>query len=80
MRLTDLLAKASWAHLYGVVIPCGIGSTASLFIGLLTCPTSAELKATIEIGVLAGSTESICFGVALLLGSRPELSRTPAGL
>jgi Na+:H+ antiporter, NhaA family len=66
LGLAELPARASWTHLYGVALICGIGFTMSLFIGMLAFPTSRELQDTVKIGVLAGSLASALIGAALL--------------
>jgi NhaA family Na+:H+ antiporter len=66
LGLAEPPARASWMHLYGVALICGIGFTMSLFIGILAFPTSRELQDTVKIGVLAGSLASALIGAALL--------------
>jgi NhaA family Na+:H+ antiporter len=68
----DLPAHASWRHLYGVSLLCGIGFTMSLFIGLLAFP-SAEVQDAVKIGVLAGSLLSGLAGW-LILKAGPKVS------
>jgi Na+:H+ antiporter, NhaA family len=66
LGVAELPARASWMHLYGVAVICGIGFTMSLFIGMLAFPTSRELQDMVKIGVLAGSVASASIGAALL--------------
>jgi NhaA family Na+:H+ antiporter len=66
LGVAELPARASWTHLYGVALICGIGFTMSLFIGMLAFPTSRELQDIVKIGVLAGSLASALIGAALL--------------
>jgi NhaA family Na+:H+ antiporter len=47
-------AGASWLHVYGVSILCGIGFTISLFIGALAF-AGADQQAAAKLGVLTGS-------------------------
>ena len=59
-------AGATWAHLYGMSLLCGIGFTMSLFIGLLAFGETGPLKDQIKIGVLLGSIASAIVGWAVL--------------
>ncbi len=56
---------ASWAHIYGVSLLCGIGFTMSLFIGELAF-TDKSLRDSVRIGVLAGSLISALAGLLVL--------------
>jgi NhaA family Na+:H+ antiporter len=56
---------ATWGHLYGVAVLCGVGFTMSLFIGLLAFATDDYQDAT-KIGVLAGSLASAIVGWLVL--------------
>ena len=57
---------ASWRHIYGASILCGIGFTMSLFIGALAFPGDAERIDAAKIGTLAGSLLSAVVGWAVL--------------
>ena len=57
---------ATWLHLYGVALLCGIGFTMSLFIGGLAFGDSGELATATKVGVFAGSLASALAGVAVL--------------
>ena len=57
---------ASWLHLYGMALLCGIGFTMSLFIGLLAFGETGPLKDQTKIGVLLGSFLSAVAGWAVL--------------
>ena len=70
---------ASWRHVYGVSLLCGIGFTMSLFIGLLAFPTSAELQDQVKLGVLMGSGVSALVGAFVLTTGAAGL-RTSDGL
>lgn len=56
---------ASWFHLYAVSVLCGIGFTMSLFIGELAYEGN-EMRASVRMGVLAGSLLSAVIGYVLL--------------
>ena len=58
---------ASWRHVYGVSLLCGIGFTMSLFIGLLAFPTSEYLQNEVKLGVLMGSALSALVGAFILM-------------
>jgi len=57
---------ASWQHLYGAALLCGIGFTMSLFIGALAYPGNELLIDQAKVGTLAGSLLSALAGYALL--------------
>ncbi len=59
-------AQASWMHVYGVALLCGVGFTMSLFIGLLAFAGRPELEAETKVGVLMGSLASMLVGAAVL--------------
>ena len=71
LKLADLPAHATWTHLYGVALLCGIGFTMSLFIGHLAFNTP-EMQNSVKVGVLAGSLASALAGAALLKAARPK--------
>jgi NhaA family Na+:H+ antiporter len=53
--IATLPFRASWMHMVGVSLLCGIGFTMSLFIGLLAFADYPLLQAEMKIGILAGS-------------------------
>jgi NhaA family Na+:H+ antiporter len=56
---------ASWVHVYGVALLCGIGFTMSLFIGGLAF-VGPEQSDAVKIGVLMGSVVSAMAGYFIL--------------
>ena len=66
MGWADLPKHATWRHLYGVALLCGIGFTMSLFIGLLAFPDMTTLQDEVKMGVLLGSALSATLGALLL--------------
>ncbi len=56
---------ASWGHVYGVAILCGIGFTMSFFIGGLAFKDAA-LSDAMKVGVLMGSLLSAAMGFTVL--------------
>jgi Na+:H+ antiporter, NhaA family len=65
LKIAVMPANASWAHIYGVSLLCGIGFTMSLFIGGLAFTGAAEAEG-VKIGVLMGSLLSAIAGYAVL--------------
>jgi Na+:H+ antiporter, NhaA family len=65
LKIAAMPAKASWIHIYGVSLLCGIGFTMSLFIGGLAFTGAAEAEG-VKIGVLMGSLLSAIAGYAVL--------------
>jgi NhaA family Na+:H+ antiporter len=61
LGLSPMIKGASWIHLYGVSVLCGIGFTMSLFIGGLAFE-DVEHQAAIRLGVLVGSIISAVVG------------------
>jgi NhaA family Na+:H+ antiporter len=61
LGLSPMIKGASWIHLYGVSVLCGIGFTMSLFIGGLAFE-DVEHQAAIRLGVLTGSIISALAG------------------
>jgi Na+:H+ antiporter, NhaA family len=62
-------AGASWRHLWGMALLCGIGFTMSLFIAQLGFAGSPALVEEAKLGVLLGSLLSALAGYALLRSS-----------
>lgn len=64
--------KASFGHLYGVSLLCGIGFTMALFIGNLAF-VSEDMAVYVRMGVISGSLLSAVGGYAVLryLANRP---------
>ena len=59
---------ATWLHIYGVSLLCGVGFTMSLFIGALAFPGAVDSAAQVEVklGVLLGSLLSASLGAVVL--------------
>jgi NhaA family Na+:H+ antiporter len=70
-------AGATWLHLYGVALLCGIGFTMSLFIGALALDAESSQQA-IKIGVLFGSITSAIAGWLILRFAPPK--KNPAAV
>lgn len=64
---------ATWTHVYGVALLCGIGFTMSLFIGGLAF-TQAGQGDAVKIGVLMGSLLSALCGALVLYLAKPKIS------
>lgn len=58
--------QASWMHVYGISLLCGVGFTMSLFIGLLAFAERPDLEAVTKIGVLMGSLTCMALGALVL--------------
>lgn len=57
---------ASWVHITGLALLCGIGFTMSLFIAQLAFPASPELVEQAKLGILAGSLLTAVLGYTVL--------------
>ena len=64
-------AGATWVHLYGVALLCGIGFTMSFFIGALAL-TAESAQLAIKTGVIAGSVVSAVAGWLVLRFAPPK--------
>jgi NhaA family Na+:H+ antiporter len=71
-------AGASWRHVYGLALLCGVGFTMSLFIGPLAFGPSSGLEDQTKIGVLAGSLLSAIAGWAVLRSCPTRKAASPA--
>lgn len=69
-NIVPMPAGATWRHVYGIAVVCGIGFTMSLFIGMLAFQTPQELDLA-KIGVFMGSIASAIMG-SLILYSCPR--------
>lgn len=67
LRYAQLPEGATWTHIYGVAMLCGIGFTMSLFIGLLAYADAPALQDEMKIGVLLGSILSALAGSIVLI-------------
>jgi Na+:H+ antiporter, NhaA family len=70
-------AGATWLHIYGMSVLCGIGFTMSLFIGTLAFEGQG-FDAPIRLGVLVGSVLSALLGFILLRGFAKEMAEDRA--
>ncbi|MBR0653265.1 Na+/H+ antiporter NhaA [Roseomonas terrae] len=66
LGIASLPFRASWTHMLGVALLCGIGFTMSLFIGLLAFADYPLLQAEAKIGILAGSLAAGSLGWLVL--------------
>jgi NhaA family Na+:H+ antiporter len=64
--LAKIPAGASWRHVYGAALLCGIGFTMSLFIGALAFPRRPDEVDAAKLGTLAGSLLSAIAGWLVL--------------
>jgi NhaA family Na+:H+ antiporter len=64
--LAPMPRGATWWHVYGAALLCGIGFTMSLFIGALAFPGDAAKIDGARIGTLAGSLIAALAGWAVL--------------
>jgi NhaA family Na+:H+ antiporter len=55
LGLAAMPFRATWTHLIGIALLCGIGFTMSLFIGLLAFAGNERLQEEVKIGILCGS-------------------------
>ena len=69
--LAPLPENASWTHIYGLSLLCGIGFTMSLFIGGLAFPDPETLD-LVRVGVLSGSVIAALGGYAVLRLAKPR--------
>jgi Na+:H+ antiporter, NhaA family len=68
---SPLPPKASWTHLIGVCLLCGIGFTMSLFIGgLAFLGQGAGYEVQVKVGVLLGSAIAGALGALLVSFAR----------
>jgi NhaA family Na+:H+ antiporter len=65
LRIASMPQGATWRHVWGAAVLCGIGFTMSLFIGSLAYE-HAHFDAPVRLGVLVGSIASAALGIAIL--------------
>ncbi|MBM3596420.1 MAG: Na(+)/H(+) antiporter NhaA, partial [Alphaproteobacteria bacterium] len=73
----DRPTGATWLHVWGVSVLCGMGFTMSLFIGALAFPQYPLLVEEAKLGVLTGSLFSALFGFAMLRFFAPKPTPEP---
>jgi Na+:H+ antiporter, NhaA family len=73
LKLTQMPLGATWVHIYGVSLLCGIGFTMSLFIGGLAWPHT-DFDAAVRLGVIAGSIVSAIAGYSMIRFGAPAKS------
>jgi NhaA family Na+:H+ antiporter len=73
LKLVRMPLGATWIHIYGVALLCGIGFTMSLFIGSLAWQHT-DFDAAIRLGVITGSILSAIAGYAMIRFGAPERS------
>lgn len=66
LGLADRPAGATWGHVYGMALLCGIGFTMSLFIGALAFPDVPVFIEEAKVGILLGSIISATLGYFVL--------------
>ena len=71
LRLAPMPGGATWRHVYGAALLCGIGFTMSLFIGALAFPGDPAKVDGARIGTLAGSLIAALAGWAVLRLAAP---------
>ncbi|WP_251444198.1 Na+/H+ antiporter NhaA [Veillonella intestinalis] len=72
-KLVDMPVHATWSHVYGIAVCCGIGFTMSLFVDLLAYPPS-HAQEMAKIGIFIGSILSGCIGYVVLRYFTPDVS------
>jgi NhaA family Na+:H+ antiporter len=65
LKLTRMPLGATWTHIYGVALLCGIGFTMSLFIGSLAWQHT-NFDAAVRLGVITGSILSAIAGYVVI--------------
>jgi NhaA family Na+:H+ antiporter len=73
LGIAKLPPGATWGHVYGVALLCGIGFTMSLFIGTLAFEHgNFDMLSTVKMGVLIGSALSAAAGLLVLHLASPK--------
>jgi NhaA family Na+:H+ antiporter len=73
LGIAKLPPGATWGHVYGVALLCGIGFTMSLFIGTLAFEHGDfDMLSTVKMGVLIGSALSAAAGLLVLHLASPK--------
>ena len=64
-KLVPMPAAATWTHVYGIALCCGIGFTMSLFVDLLAFPPG-DARELAKVGIFLGSLLSGIAGYLVL--------------
>ncbi|SUP40071.1 Na+/H+ antiporter NhaA [Veillonella criceti] len=72
-KLVDMPVHATWSHVYGIAVCCGIGFTMSLFVDLLAFPPS-HAQEMAKVGIFIGSIFSGVIGYVVLRYFTPDVS------
>lgn len=65
MKIVPMPTHASWAHVYGIALCCGIGFTMSLFVNMLAFP-AGHAQEMAKVGIFMGSIVSGVVGYIVL--------------
>lgn len=72
-KLVEMPVHATWSHVYGIAVCCGIGFTMSLFVDLLAFPPS-HAQEMAKVGIFIGSIFSGVIGYVVLRYFTPDVS------
>lgn len=72
-KLVDMPVHATWSHVYGIALCCGIGFTMSLFVDLLAFP-AGHAQEMAKVGIFMGSILSGVLGYLVLRFLTPDVS------
>lgn len=72
-KIVPMPTHATWAHVYGIALCCGIGFTMSLFVNLLALP-AGHAQEMAKVGIFIGSILSGVCGFIVLRYFTPDVS------